>query len=100
MMSGTSRPLFYRPGWLAKASVIAAGALYFVGLYFDAMRGADLNQAAFLHLLVPVVFVIPVVIVAQVAYWIGRRSRRVGDIAFTVAIVALCVALTVSANAR
>ena len=100
MASGTAQPLFYRPGWVAKLSVIAAAALYFVGIYLDAMEGVDVSQGAVLHLLVPFIFIIPASIVAHVAYWIGRRSQRVGDIAFSVAIVLMCIGLAASAHAR
>src|SRR5689334_6602637 len=95
----------YSPGWIAKASVVAAAALYFVGLYLEGSRGADLAQGAFLQLLVPFVVVAPAWFVGLLAYSVPRRlaaarRQRVGDVAFAWVMVAVCVAWVVAAHAR
>jgi hypothetical protein len=104
MAPPAAEPRVYRPGWLAKLSVFVAAALYFVGLYFDAMRGADLALAAFLQLLVPFVFVAPAWFVGLLAYAVARRvppprrCRRVADVAF--AVVTAAEVLFVLATSR
>lgn len=98
MPTATGQPFIFWPGWAAKLSVLVAAALYFVGIYLDSRDGVDVTQAAILQLLIPFVFAIPAVIIAQIAYWIARRRQRVGDFVFSVVIVAMCVGLAAASH--
>src|SRR5690242_14354773 len=100
MISTPSQYHGYRPGWIAKLSVIVAAALYFIGLYLDGMRGADLGQGAFLQLLVPFILVVPAIVIGHLAYSLTRRRQRAGDIGFSLAILAECITLVAVALAR
>src|SRR4051812_21165358 len=93
------------PGWLAKASVAAAAAVYFGGLYFNSARGADLQQGAILQLLVPFVLVAPAWFVGLLAHSVPRRTpaaRRqlAGDVAFACVMLTIVAALVAAARAR
>ena len=95
----------YRPGWLAKGSVLVAAGSYFVGMYYDGRRGADLSQAAFLQVLVPFLFAAPASIVGFVAYLLSwraspSRQRRIGDVSFAVTMMAECGAVLIANHMR
>jgi hypothetical protein len=87
----------YEPGRLAKLSVVVSACAYFAYLYFGAMRGADLAQGAFLQLLVPFILAVPAWVVAHIAWFLGGRRQRIGDVGFTITMVAECAAIAVAA---
>ena len=99
LITKTVRRRGYQPGWLAKLSVIAAAAFYFVGVYLGWVRGAELDRGACLHLAVPLVSVVPAWVVGHVASFLARRRQRAGDLAFSAAMFAISVVVAVASHA-
>ena len=79
----------YRPSGWATASVLVAAAGWFVQLYFAAGRGADLAQGAIVNaVMTPLALLVVPWVLGTICCILARGSRRAGDIAFSIAMIA------------
>jgi hypothetical protein len=86
----------FRPGTWAKASAVIGGCGYVANIWWAAHFGAETDLAAFVHVFLVLLLAVLPMVFGTIFYFIFRGSRRAGDWAFAVCMIAQGVVLAVA----